>query len=119
VKIAGDLVKAARARGAAAPVTPLADAVKRIEGDTVIETPRRLGLVRAQTPQAFQTDILIAAYEYALATGGLPSGGDDAALVEAHGGEVAAVLGEEYNIQLTTPRDFRLAEALLAAGLLD
>ncbi|MCC8189813.1 MAG: 2-C-methyl-D-erythritol 4-phosphate cytidylyltransferase [Planctomycetes bacterium] len=112
------LVSTARKRGAAVPVVPMLDTPKRIEGDTVVETPRRTGLMRAQTPQVFQSDLLIEAYEYRGRTGGLDdSVTDDAQLVEAMGGEVAAVYGSEINVKITTPADLRLAEAILAAGL--
>ena len=37
----------------AVPVLPIADTVKRVDGETVAETLDRGGLVTAQTPQAF------------------------------------------------------------------
>lgn len=112
------LIATARKRGAAVPVIPLSDTVKRIEGDVVTETPRRAGLMRVQTPQVFQSDLLIEAYEYALRTGGLSENQtDDAQVVEALGREVAAVYGDEGNIKITTPADLRIARAFLAAGL--
>jgi 2-C-methyl-D-erythritol 4-phosphate cytidylyltransferase len=112
------LFSTARRRGAAVPVAPLVDTPKRIEGDRVVETPRRLGLMRAQTPQVFKSDLLIEAYEYALSTGGLSETiTDDSLLVEKMGAEVAAVFGDESNIKITSPRDLKLAAALLAAGL--
>lgn len=112
------LLSTARKRGAAVPVVPMVDTPKRIDGDIVIETPRRAGLMRVQTPQVFQSDLLIEAYEYRLQTGGLTEYiTDDAQLVEAMGREVAAVYGNEFNIKITSPNDLKLAEALLAAGL--
>lgn len=122
--VADDVVKAlfstARRRGAAVPVVPLVDTPKRIEGDLVVETPRRLGLMRVQTPQVFESDLIIEAYEYALNTGGLSDRiTDDSQLVETMGRPVVAVYGDEYNIKITTKRDLKLAEAFLAAGLVD
>lgn len=118
VDMAKALIGTARKRGGAVPATPLTDTVKRVEGDSVLETPRRLGLMRVQTPQVFQSDLLIEAYEYALRTGGLSEAiTDDAQLVERLGKEVAAVYGDEMNIKITSPRDIRLAEALLRDGL--
>ncbi len=118
VDLAEALVETARRVGAAIPVRPLADTVKRVAGDRVEETVRRTGLMRVGTPQVFRSDVLIEAYEYGRRTGGL-SGRitDDAQLVEEMGGEVGAVLDSEYNIKITSPADLRLAEALLAAGL--
>ena len=119
-----DILKAlfstARRHGAAIPVVPLTDTPKRIEGDKVMETPRRLGLMRVQTPQVFSSDLLIEAYEYALKTGGLSDNiTDDSQMVENLGREVAAVYGDEYNIKITTSKDLGLADALLAAGLVE
>lgn len=112
------LVSIARRRGAAVPVTPLTDTPKRIEGDRVLETPRRLGLMRVQTPQVFRSDLIIEAYEYAIRTGGLSEAvTDDAQLVERIEGDVAAVYGDDLNIKITSPRDLQVAEALLRAGL--
>lgn len=112
------LFKTAADRGAAIPIVPLADTIKRTEGDSVTETPSRVSLVRVQTPQVFQSDIYIDACEYALRTGGFPESlTDDAMLVENFGQEVAVVLSEEYTFKITTPRDLRIAEALLTAGV--
>lgn len=118
VDLFNGLIAVARKRGAAAPVVPLTDTVKRIEGDVVVETVRRAGLMRVQTPQVFRSDLLIEAYEYCIRTGGLSERvTDDAQLVEAMGCEVVGVYGGELNMKITVPSDVRVAEALLAAGL--
>ncbi len=112
------LFSTARRRKAAVPVTPMVDTPKRVEGDVIIETPRRIGLMRVQTPQVFDSDLLIEAYEYAIRTGGLSDSiTDDSQLVENLGHPVAAVLSDELNLKITTKRDMELAEVLLAAGL--
>ena len=114
------LISTARKRGAAVPIVPLGDTPKRIEGDRIVETPRRTGMVRVQTPQVFQSDLLIEAYEYRMNTGGLNEGiTDDAQLVEALGREVVAVFGSELNMKITSPADMRIAEAFMAAGLVE
>ncbi len=114
------LMSTARKRGAAVPVIPLGDTPKRIDGDKIVETPRRRGLMRVQTPQVFRSDLLIEAYEYRMRTGGLTEEiTDDSQLVEALGGEVAAVYGSEFNVKITSPADMRMAEAFLAAGLVN
>lgn len=114
------LFRTAELRGAAVPIVPMSDTVKRTEGDLVTETVRRRGLVRVQTPQVFQRELFIQANEYALSTGGFSDAiTDDASLVEAYGREVAVVLSHEANFKITTPRDLRLAEALIAAGMDD
>ena len=114
------LMSTARKRGAAVPVIPLGDTPRRIDGDKIVETPRRRGLMRVQTPQVFRSDLLIEAYEYRMRTGGLTEEiTDDSQLVEALGGEVAAVYGSEFNVKITSPADMRMAEAFLAAGLVN
>lgn len=116
--VAKALISTARKRGAAVPVVPMVDTPKRIEGDVVVETPRRTGLMRVQTPQVFQSDLLIEAYEYRIQTGGLSEYvTDDAQLVEALGKEVAAVYGSEFNMKITSPDDLKIAEVMMAAGL--
>ena len=59
-----DLVVQAVADGAdgAVPALPVADTVKRVDGDRVVETVSREGLVGVQTPQAFRADALRAAH---------------------------------------------------------
>lgn len=114
------LLTTARKRGAAVPVIPLGDTPKRIEGDRIVETPRRAGLVRVQTPQVFDSDLLIEAYEYRMRTGGLSDVvTDDSQLVEALGHEVAAVYGSEYNMKITSPADMKIAQALLSCGFVE
>ena len=102
------LVVAAVEGGAdgAVPALPVADTVKRVKGDRVIETVPREGLVGAQTPQAFRADVLRAAHR----VGGVDT--DDAALVEAGGGVVVVVEGERRNLKLTLADDLELAQAL-------
>jgi len=91
----------------AVPALPVADTVKRVEGDRIVETVPRDGLVGAQTPQAFRADALRAAHR----VGAIDT--DDAALVEANGGVVRIVPGDRRNLKLTLPDDLQLARALL------
>ena len=106
-------VVAAVASGAvdgAVPVVPLADTVKRVDGDRVLGTVDRADLVAVQTPQAFAAGVLRAAHRHG---GGAT---DDAGLVEADGGIVGTVPGDPRNLKLTRPEDLALAEALLAGA---
>lgn len=112
------IMRTARDRGACVPVVPMQDTVKRVEGDKVTETIRRLGLMAVQTPQCFRRELLIEAYEYATRTGGvLENITDDASLVEAYGETVSVVLGSSANLKITTPEDLVIAEAMLKAGV--
>jgi 2-C-methyl-D-erythritol 4-phosphate cytidylyltransferase len=94
---------------AAVPVVPVVDTLKRIQDGRVLDTVPRQQVVSAQTPQAFRASVLRAAH----AAGGDAT--DDAALVEAAGGMVRAVLGDPRNLKVTTVHDLDVAEALLDA----
>lgn len=94
---------------AVVPALPLADTVKRAEGEAVTGTVDRTALHGAQTPQAFVADVL----RRALARGGDAT--DCAGLVEAAGGRVRLVDGDRRLLKVTTPADLAHVETLLAA----
>jgi 2-C-methyl-D-erythritol 4-phosphate cytidylyltransferase len=93
----------------AVPALPLADTVKRAEGEAVAETVDRTGLHAVQTPQAFGAEPL----RHALAGSGDAT--DCAGLVEAAGGRVRLVEGDRRLLKVTTPGDLAFVETLLAA----
>ena len=93
----------------AVPGLPVADTMKRVTGDVVTETLPRSELVAVQTPQAFVAPTL----KRALAAGGEQT--DCAAFVEAAGGRVTVVAGDERLLKVTGPADLARAAALLAA----
>jgi 2-C-methyl-D-erythritol 4-phosphate cytidylyltransferase len=92
----------------AVPGVTIRDTVKRVRGAVVSATVPRDELVAVQTPQAFRADVLRAAHR------GEPDATDDAALVEAAGGRVVVVPGEEANIKITVPGDLDAARARAA-----
>ena len=106
---------------AVVPALPVTDTVKEVEPseagepEPVVATPRRARLRAVQTPQGFETGTLVAAHragaeraaDESLATS------DDAGLVEACGGRVVVVAGDERSMKVTTPMDLALAELLL------
>jgi 2-C-methyl-D-erythritol 4-phosphate cytidylyltransferase/2-C-methyl-D-erythritol 2,4-cyclodiphosphate synthase len=100
---------------AAIPCLPLRDTIKRAEGDTIRETLDRSGLWRAQTPQGFHFDAILAAHR-AMAGRELT---DDAAVAEAAGLTPLLVPGSERNLKITTAEDLAAAERLIAAGQID
>jgi 2-C-methyl-D-erythritol 4-phosphate cytidylyltransferase len=87
----------------AVPALPVSDTVKRIDRGVVAETLDRDGLVTVQTPQAFVAPVLRAALEPVRAN--LAQATDCAALVEAAGGRVTTVDGDERLLKVTTPAD--------------
>ncbi len=88
---------------AAIPGLPVSDTVKRVTDGRVVETLPRGELVAVQTPQAFRATTLREAH----ASGRVAT--DDAALVEAIGGEVLVVPGDPVNLKITYPHDLRVA----------
>lgn len=89
---------------------PVVDTLKRAEDGKATTGPARDGLWRAQTPQGFAYQALREAHR---AAHGGPELTDDAAVAATAGIAVALVEGDEANFKLTTPEDFRRAEALL------
>jgi 2-C-methyl-D-erythritol 4-phosphate cytidylyltransferase len=107
------LLAAARATGGAllaAPVSAGERIVRAAEGLIAAELPAE-ALWRAQTPQAFRADLLLAAYDQAQAAGF--DGTDTAASFERAGYAVRVVAGPGTNVKVTTPDDLALAEYLL------
>ncbi len=94
---------------AAIPGIAVADTLKRVEDDAVVDTVARTGLVAVQTPQAFRADVLRRAH----GTGSDAT--DDAGLVESLGATVRVVPGEPRNIKVTTVADLEMAQALAMA----
>jgi 2-C-methyl-D-erythritol 4-phosphate cytidylyltransferase len=86
----------------------------KIEIKRIARTIDRANLVEAQTPQAFELQLLRRAYAHIAANPSLTGGiTDDASLVEALGEPVYAVEGETTNIKITRPEDMPLAAAIL------
>jgi 2-C-methyl-D-erythritol 4-phosphate cytidylyltransferase len=105
------VLAAAVESGAAFPALPPRDAVKRVEGNRLVENLDRSRIVLAQTPQAFSYPLLVKAHFEAHETG--LAGDDDAQLVAAAGHPVTVVEGEPTNLKLTTAEDLEVLEALL------
>ena len=105
------LVTTAAACGAAAPVVPVKDSIKRIENGNIAADVARDTLAAVQTPQVFRKDLLRRALTSAAERG--YSFTDDCAAVESLGTIVKATHGSYQNIKITTPEDILVAEALL------
>ncbi len=109
------VVQQAVATGAALPVLPLVDTVKRVRGGRVVETLDRAELGGAQTPQGFRCALLREAC--AAAARGGQSFTDEAMAVEALGHPVYAIPGSKRNRKNTTPDDLAWAEGVVAGIL--
>lgn len=92
---------------AAVPVLAVADTVKRVAGDRVLETIDRADLRAVQTPQGFRREVLDLAHtQQATAT-------DDAMLVELLGRTVVTVPGAQEAFKITRLFDLLVAEEVL------
>ena len=98
----------------AIPAMPVADTLKRAAADrTIEETVPRGGLWRAQTPQGFRFEEILAAHRHAA---GSAEASDDAAVMERAGHPVGLVDGNPENVKVTTQDDLTRAERWLAGA---
>jgi 2-C-methyl-D-erythritol 4-phosphate cytidylyltransferase / 2-C-methyl-D-erythritol 2,4-cyclodiphosphate synthase len=106
------VVRAAEVHGAAIPVLPVSETIKRVHGDLIAETIDRSTLATAQTPQGARARLLLRAYER-FPPAGPETWTDEAALLEACRIPVHAVPGDRNNLKVTTPADLASVEAVL------
>ena len=112
VELIENTVRAAAKYKAAVPAIKSVDTLKLAEdGDTVTGSLDRELVLRVQTPQVFDADLIKGALTFA-AEKKLPLT-DDCSAVELMGVKARIVPGEEDNIKLTTPRDMLFAAAIL------
>ena len=105
---------ALEASPAAAPALAVTDALWTGTQGLVSGTRDRTGLYRAQTPQGFHYDAILAAHR------AHPGGAaDDVEVARAAGLAVAIVEGDENNLKLTFPGDFDRAAAIMKGRGMD
>ena len=109
-----DVVEATERFGAAIPVVPVSDTLKRIAGDRVEATVDRSPLAAAQTPQGIRRGIMRDALGTSVATDGTWT--DEAALLEACRIAVHVVPGDPANLKVTVPADLERAAVLLGGS---
>lgn len=110
-EVIGRCYEAARTYGAAIPVAPVVETLRRIEGETSVTVPRN-DYRAVQTPQAFDIRLLKEAYSQPYRDNFT----DDASVVESMGHPIALVDGNRENIKITTPFDIKLAEFLCSTS---
>ena len=93
---------------AVVPAIAVVDTIKTTDAQGfVTSTPDRKSLVSIQTPQGFKTTALQDAHK------SNSEATDDAALIEANGGKVKVITGENRALKITTPQDLNTALAFL------
>jgi len=106
------VVVAAAEHGAALPVVPVTDTLKRVVDGRIGATVDRAELVAAQTPQGARASLLRRAFGVNPADGATRFT-DEAALLAACTIPVHPIPGDPVNLKVTVPADLDRAEALL------
>jgi 2-C-methyl-D-erythritol 4-phosphate cytidylyltransferase len=115
VDLIESVAREAAATGAALPVLPVVDTLKRVRSGRVVETLDRQELGAAQTPQAFHYPLLVEACESARRAGLTLT--DESMAVERLGHAVGVVPGSPRNRKITTPDDLAWAAGVVAGIL--
>ncbi len=99
-------------KGSAIPVVAPTDSLRLVrEGNNQILDRSNVRIV--QTPQTFQSEILLPAFNQPYR----PSFTDEATVVEAAGNKVHLIEGDYNNLKITRPIDLVIAEKILEAQL--
>ena len=105
-------IRKASIQYAAIPVVRSTDTLRGIdEKGALTGIYDRDKIVRVQTPQVYQTELVKGALSDAVQKGLTFT--DDATAVERLGMKIQAVEGEEDNLKLTTPQDLVIAQGIL------
>lgn len=105
------LIEAAKLYGAAIPVCPVKNTIKRVQGDLVTQTISRENLVEVYTPQVFNFAMLRTLHTRAQADNLICT--DDAAIYEHYKKQIHVIETSDRNIKITRPFDLEIAELLL------
>ena len=108
-RVIGGVLAALDTHPAAAPALPVTDALWRGADGFVQGLHDRAGLFRAQTPQGFHFDAILAAYR-----AHPDDAADDVAVARAVGLDVWITQGDDDNIKLTYPVDFERAARIIS-----
>ena len=101
-----DLKQAMTTEQAALLTVPCKNTIKKVVDGYVVETYDRATLAAAQTPQVFNTELILQCMKKAISDG--YTGTDDASLVEKYSDvKVKAVKGSYENFKITTPSDLK------------
>ena len=111
-RIINESIKVAREKKAVVVGTPVKDTIKVVCDGIINDTPNRVNLWAAQTPQVFEYKLITKAYEEAYENNYY--GTDDSMLVENIGQEVTMIMGSYANIKITSPEDISIGEKILS-----
>lgn len=111
-RLISDCIAALNRHEGALAALAMTDTVRRGQDGMAGETIPRDGLWRAQTPQAFRFNAILAAHRQAAGADYT----DDVTVAAAAGMEVALVEGDEDNFKITNAADIDRAERMLMQG---
>ena len=109
-KLIDRILDAAYEHGAAIPVLPLMDTIRRVTEEKT-EVVERDELFAVQTPQGFLLEQLL--YASMQITANKWTVTDDASMIENAGGRITTVEGDPQNLKITTPADLKRADWIL------
>ncbi|HIO62136.1 MAG TPA: 2-C-methyl-D-erythritol 4-phosphate cytidylyltransferase [Deltaproteobacteria bacterium] len=109
-KLIDRILDAAYEHGAAIPVLPLMDTIRRVTEEKT-EVVERDELFAVQTPQGFLLEQLL--YASMQITANKWTVTDDASMIENAGGRITTVEGDPQNLKITTPADLERADWIL------
>lgn len=94
--------------GASIPTLPMQNSIRKVSdnGSKIVD---RSQFVLVQTPQCFQSEIILKAYQQEYQN----SFTDDASVVEQIGQSINLIDGNKENIKITTTEDLKMAEVLV------
>ncbi|TDU80965.1 2-C-methyl-D-erythritol 4-phosphate cytidylyltransferase [Prosthecobacter fusiformis] len=105
-------ITAAQASGSVACARPMTETLKRADAQgRITDSLDRTGVWVMETPQVFQRDLLITAYEAVIRDGALVT--DEVSAVQHVGEVVTVVENTSPNPKITFPADLNLAERFL------
>ncbi len=105
-------LKLARKHGAACCAAPVPDTVKRASYDLVVtDDVERTNLWAMQTPQVFNSALILQAYASLIARNELVT--DEVSAVQKLGKRVTLLQNDDYNFKITFPRDLPMAEQVM------
>lgn len=99
---------AAEEFAAAVPVVDLVDSIRQINAEGSVSVDRSAYKL-VQTPQVFDAELLMRAYEQEFSS----TFTDDASVVEAIGAKIFLIEGNRENIKITTEIDLVIAEMIM------
>ena len=110
-RIINESISTAMEKKAVVVGTPVKDTIKIVNDGNIEGTPSRATLWSAQTPQTFEYNLIIRAYDEAYKNNYY--GTDDSMLVENIGQKVTMIMGSYDNIKITSPEDIGVGEQIL------